>query len=91
MKSPDPLASSLESPRNAIEAAETHFGRPARFIRLPEVKAMTALSRATVYRRMKALRFPQSITLSSRLTVWIDLEVQAWIAQQIIGQRAAST
>ena len=91
MKSPDQLATALDSPRSAIEAAEQQFGRPARFIRLPEVKTMTALSRATIYKRMKAQRFPQAITLSVRLTVWIDLEVQAWIAQQIASQRAGST
>lgn len=91
MKSPDPLATALDSPRSAIETAEQHFGRPARFIRLPEVKVMTALSRATIYKRMKVQRFPQAITLSVRLTVWIDLEVQAWMAQQIASQRAGST
>lgn len=50
-----------------------------RFLRLPEVKTMTALSKASIYKRMAAHQFPQSIKLGSRVTVWLEDELIAWM------------
>ncbi len=50
-----------------------------RFLRLPDVKSMTALSKASIYKRMRLHAFPQAIKLGSRLTVWLESDVQGWI------------
>lgn len=52
-----------------------------RLLRFPQVKEMTGLSRTTVWRMEKAGNFPKSRAISSRMTVWLESEVQAWITQ----------
>lgn len=54
-----------------------------RFLRLPEVLNMTALSRSSVYRLMNAGMFPASIQLSAKSIAWVEEEVQNWIQQRI--------
>lgn len=52
-----------------------------RFIRLPEVKHLTGLSRATIYRLAKAGRFPSARKPTQGIAVWLDTEVRSWMAQ----------
>lgn len=50
-------------------------------IRIPEVLALTGLSRATYYDLQRRGEFPQSLQLTSRRAVALRLsDVQAWIA-----------
>ncbi|CAH8189825.1 helix-turn-helix transcriptional regulator [Vibrio aestuarianus] len=54
--------------------------QPAILIRIAEVKAMTGLSQATIYRMIKANTFPQQLDLGSGRTVaWRKHEIQDWI------------
>ena len=53
-----------------------------RILRLPEVLERTGLSRSTLFRRMRAGEFPQSVKLggaSSRAVGWFEDEVDAWM------------
>lgn len=50
-----------------------------RLVRLPEVKRRTGLSRSSIYRKMDARRFPQSVPLSENAIAWWDSDVAAWI------------
>lgn len=53
----------------------------SRAIRLPKVSDLTAASRATVWRWVKAdPTFPRPFHLSPGITVWDEHEVLAWIA-----------
>lgn len=52
-----------------------------RLLRFPQVKDMTGLSRTTVWRMEKAGNFPKSRAISSRMTVWKESEINAWMAQ----------
>jgi prophage regulatory protein len=52
-----------------------------RLLRFPQVRAMTGLSRTTVWRMEKNGNFPKSRAISSRMTVWLESEIQAWIGQ----------
>ena len=52
-----------------------------RLLRFPQVKEMTGLSRTTVWRMERAGNFPKSRAISSRMTVWKESEVNAWMAQ----------
>lgn len=54
--------------------------KPQRLIRLAEVKLRVGLSRASIYKRMSEGRFPKSRSLGSRCAVWIEAEIDAWIA-----------
>ena len=54
---------------------------PARLIRLPEVMARVGLRRTAIYQRMREGRFPQSRSLGPRCTVWVEEEIDAWIAR----------
>lgn len=53
-----------------------------RFIRLPEVKRRTSLSRSGIYERMGAGTFPKSMPLGPKTSAWYDDEVDDWVAGQ---------
>jgi prophage regulatory protein len=61
---------------------------PGNFIRLPEVKRMTGLSRASIYKRKKSGDFPAAVNLGCRLTVWVDTDIHAWMKAQIERNRS---
>ncbi len=60
-----------------------------RFIRLPDVKAKTGLSRSTIYERMADGTFPNAINLGGRSVAWIEAEIDDWIITQIQKSRIA--
>lgn len=54
-----------------------------RIVRLPEVKALTGLSRSTVYERIREGQFPKPVGLGGRNVGWVEGEVTAWIQGRI--------
>lgn len=52
-------------------------------IKLPRVKAVTALSRSTIYLKMSRNEFPKPISLGIRSVGWLESEVDAWVQLQI--------
>jgi prophage regulatory protein len=54
---------------------------PARLLRLPEVMARVGLRRSAIYQRMSEGRFPRSRSLGPKCAVWVEVEINAWIAQ----------
>ncbi len=58
-----------------------------KLIRLPEVKAMTGLSKSTIYARIAEGTFPKQIPLGPRLVVWVESDIQNWIAVQVSAAR----
>ena len=53
---------------------------PARLLRLPEVIDRVGLRRSAIYQRMSEGRFPKSRALGPKCAVWIEAEIDAWIA-----------
>lgn len=53
------------------------------FIRLPRTMQITGLGRSTVWAYVKTGKFPASIKLSERVTVWRLSEVNRWIEEKI--------
>lgn len=49
------------------------------FYRIADVLRITALSRATLYRRISARKFPQPVHLGGRACGWTPEALQAWI------------
>jgi prophage regulatory protein len=57
------------------------------FIRLPEVKRLTGLSTATIYRMAKAGEFPRQVKLGAQAVAWVKSEVLAWNKERIASSR----
>lgn len=55
-----------------------------RIIRLPEVQALTGLSRSTIYSRANEGTFPAQIPLGARAVGWYEDEVNAWVEQRAV-------
>ena len=56
-------------------------------LRLPNVKAITGLSRSTIYLRMSEGTFPEKISLGSRAVGWLETEIQDWLDERISVSR----
>lgn len=52
-----------------------------RFIREPECKHITGLSRATRHRMQKKEKFPAPIKLNGRISVWQLSKVNKWLIE----------
>lgn len=60
---------------------------PVQLLRLPEVRALTGLSRSEIYRRMGA-DFPQPVKLGERASAWVLQEVMAWCQARVAARDA---
>jgi prophage regulatory protein len=58
-----------------------------KLLRLPQVKQTTGLSKSTIYARIAEGTFPKQIPLGPRLVVWVESDIQNWIAEQILSAR----
>ena len=58
-------------------------------LRLPKVKAITGLSRSTIYLRMSEGTFPQKISIGLRAVGWLRSEVADWMDQRILESRGS--
>jgi len=65
---------------NSEQAKSIVGGKPQRLVRLAEVKQRVGLSRASIYKRMSEGKFPKSRSLGARCVVWIESEIDEWIA-----------
>ena len=64
---------------------------PPIFLRLPQVIARTALSRTTIYSKIRAKEFPASVNLGScQITAWLSDEIDAWADAQVLAARPDS-
>ncbi|WP_293367901.1 AlpA family transcriptional regulator [Nevskia sp.] len=50
-----------------------------RLIRVHEVMRITAMSRSTIYRKMKEGSFPEAVHVSQRFTAWRLSVVREWL------------
>ncbi len=64
--------------RTSADASKPMTATPA-FFRIADVMRITALSRATVYRRIADGKFPSPVHLGGRACGWTPLALQAWI------------
>ncbi|MFZ0747286.1 MAG: AlpA family phage regulatory protein [Terracidiphilus sp.] len=54
-----------------------------KFVRLPDVKGQTGLSRSSIYAKIATGSFPTAVPIGIRAVAWIEEEVQEWIRKQI--------
>jgi prophage regulatory protein len=60
------------------------------FLRLPELKSVTGLSKSSLYALMRANSFPAPVRLGPRTVAWVRSEVRQWAAERISKSRAES-
>ena len=58
-------------------------------LRLPTVKAITVLSRSTIYLRMSEGSFPRQVNLGSRAVGWLASEIDHWIEEKLASRNQA--
>ena len=58
------------------------------FLRLPKVRAMTGLSKSSLYDLMRAKSFPAPVQLGPRTVAWVSSEVRQWAADRISTSRS---
>ena len=50
-----------------------------KILKLKEIKSITSLSTATIYRLMKRGKFPKQIKLSERAAGWLEQDINDYI------------
>lgn len=63
---------------------------PPRFIKLDEVRGITALSASEIYRRIAAGTFPAQIALGPRAVAWVEAEVVAWCNERMAERQGVA-
>ena len=58
-------------------------------LRLPTVKAITGLSRSTIYLCMSEGSFPRQVNLGSRAVGWLASEIDHWIEEKLASRNQA--
>ena len=61
-------------------------------VRFPVIKRVTGIeARSTIWRMEKAGKFPKSIRITPRLTVWDAATVREWLADPVGWAKAAAS
>jgi prophage regulatory protein len=60
------------------------------FLRLPEVKAITGLSKTSLYALIKEKSFPAPVRLGPRAVAWVKSEIRQWAAERVRASRSAA-
>ena len=61
------------------------------FLRLPKVKAVTGLSKSSLYELVRANSFPAPVHLGARTVAWVASEVKQWAAERIVSSRTPAS
>lgn len=54
-----------------------------KFIRMPSLKQKVGLSRSQIYRLIQQDQFPKPVKIGSKVSVWLDSEVEKWMSDQV--------
>lgn len=68
-----------------IDFRRGQFFMTNRVLRRKSVEALTGLSRATIYRHMRAGSFPRPIRLTERLIGWLEADIEEWLNSRARG------
>jgi prophage regulatory protein len=62
---------------------------PPRLLRLKNVRDLTGLSPATIWRKERAEEFPRRVKIGSTAVAWLESEIVDWIAAQVAARDAS--
>ncbi|MEZ9440288.1 helix-turn-helix transcriptional regulator [Vibrio atlanticus] len=54
-----------------------------KFMRLPEVKEKTGLSKSAIYSKIKEGEFPVSVSIGSRTVAWLESDIDEWLEWRV--------
>jgi predicted DNA-binding transcriptional regulator AlpA len=60
------------------------------FLRLPEVKALTGLSKTTLYELIHEKSFPAPVRLGPRAVAWVKSEIRQWAIERVQAPRSVA-
>lgn len=60
------------------------------FLRLPEVKAITGLSKISLYTLIREKSFPAPVRLGPRAVAWVRSEIRQWAVERVHASRSAA-
>jgi prophage regulatory protein len=60
------------------------------FLRLPEVKAVTGLSKTSIYELIREKSFPAPVRLGPRAVAWVKSEIKQWAVGRVRASRSAA-
>lgn len=63
---------------------------PIEYIRLPEVRRITGLSTATIYRMAVGGKFPLQAKVGEQAVAWVRAEVEQWAASKAEARKRIS-
>jgi prophage regulatory protein len=84
-----PLENLPDSPQSASGRISSSTTEDVSFLRLPEVKLVTGLSKSSLYALIRAKRFPAPVQLGPRTVAWVRSEIKQWAAERITASRTA--
>jgi prophage regulatory protein len=61
------------------------------FLRLPDVKLLTGLSKSSLYALIRANSFPAPVRLGPRTVAWVRSEIQQWAAERVLKSRSTTS
>lgn len=61
------------------------------FLRLPAVKAVTGLSKTSLYALIRDKSFPAPVRLGPRVVAWVRTEITQWAAERVLASRSATS
>ena len=85
-----PLENPPELPPRAASHPFSSANEDVSFLRLPEIKALTGLSKSSLYALIRANSFPAPVQLGPRTVAWVRSEIKQWAAERIEASRAAA-
>ena len=60
------------------------------FLRLPEVKLVTGLSKTSLYALIREKSFPAPVRLGPRAVAWVRSEVRQWAVDRVHASRSVA-
>lgn len=85
-----PLARAVIPPEDRLLSTRIEGSDQVRFLRLPEVKAITGLGKTSIYELIRDKSFPAPVRLASRAVAWVESEVRQWAQERVHGSRPAA-
>ena len=75
--------------RGAVSSPGPETSDEIGFLRLPQVKSITGLSKSSLYALIRANSFPAPVQLGPRTVAWVRSEIKQWAAERIEESRTA--
>ena len=82
-----PHSQKLPDPDSPLDSASLE---DVSFLRLPEVKTFTRLSKTSIYELIREKSFPAPVRLGPRAVAWVRSEVRQWALERVRASRSVA-